>query len=153
MINHDDRGDVAASEPLVTEIGGHGRPAESPGPPSGVGPDMRLGSDILLRRRYPRAEPALTPEFDRVSSGYDPEQVDRYVCELIEWARRQTQRADSAEQMLRAAITQLGAPPEGEPIPPRATALPYQQGRVDSAGGTPKRKPKSRGSTGGSLEL
>jgi hypothetical protein len=48
-----------------------------------------------------------------VSRGYDAGEVDRYLAELIEWARGQTQRADSAEQMLRAALAQLSPPPAG----------------------------------------
>jgi hypothetical protein len=48
-----------------------------------------------------------------VSHGYDTVEVDRHLAELIEWARGQTQRADSAEQMLRAALAQLSPPPGG----------------------------------------
>jgi hypothetical protein len=45
--------------------------------------------------------------FTVVHKGYEQSEVNAYTRELMQWARQQQRRADSAEQMLRAALDQL----------------------------------------------
>lgn len=75
----------------------------------GVSTGPQLGSDILLGRR-PGTGGCPRPQFDVVDEGYEPDQVQTYLSELTAWACAQARRADSAEEMLRAALEQLRGP-------------------------------------------
>ncbi len=95
-----------------------------------------LGSEILQLRNQvypPRADPA----FDRVAGGYHQHQVDEYLRQLTAWSRRETHRADSAEQTLRAMVEglpDLGRQPDASSRTPAPAPSPVQP-PPDRAGG------------------
>ena len=109
------RRSLAPAQPsLFTAHAAPGAVAGWPSQPLPVRAGRRpgLGSEILRRRQqiYP---PPILPGFDLVEGGgYHREQVDEHLQELTNWARRETLRADGAEQTLRAVLDRLRDPAE-----------------------------------------
>jgi hypothetical protein len=62
---------------------------------------------LLGMRGVPDPTPPKQPEFDVVTNGLDPEQVQQYLEILLSWAQRQLHRAEGAEQTLAGAVNQL----------------------------------------------